>query len=320
MQRICIKHETESSTRICRWNTKTGESKPFDFFSLPKQFRNGPVRKIYVQTSLYERKASIVNLPYVLKAAGPLENDDFCPAFTYLKKDPYAMRDSSDGDSPPVRARDEPKFTWQRWSVQNDEFSELGSDFPAELKWIDPKVKTLIKKLCHPISDDFSVSATENVMYLFVLNDTTSPTLTEAGNRSQVYIGGADDGLKNRLLEGDDCHCARIKQLYQRFSSMESFAPDAAALLIELRLLLALVRREQYALFVLRVFADPRTLGRELHDLVIQALYLADNVIWGPAVNMQFGLNVKEELKKRRKFLPDHFPGSNRNRKSKKKK
>uniref|UniRef100_H2Z858 Uncharacterized protein n=1 Tax=Ciona savignyi TaxID=51511 RepID=H2Z858_CIOSA len=32
-----------------RWNTKTGESKPFDFFDLPKQFRKGIVRKAHIQ-------------------------------------------------------------------------------------------------------------------------------------------------------------------------------------------------------------------------------------------------------------------------------
>nr|CAB3262746.1 uncharacterized protein LOC100182645 [Phallusia mammillata] len=299
-----------------RWNTKSGESRPFDFFDLPKQFRKGIVRKAHIQTVLYEHKPSIANLPSTLNSTGTLEKEDFCPAFVYVKKDPYA-KDSSEGDesTAPVRARDEPKFSWQRWVVQSSDCSELGFEFPAELKWIHPKVKTLIKKLCHPIPDDFDPASTANLMYLLVLNDTTSDSLSDIGNTSQIYIGGADDGLKQKLLEGDECHCGKIKKLYEHFSSIEAFAPDTTALLVELRLLLALARREQYALFALQTFDDPRTLGRELHDLIIQALYLAQDEIWGPAVNMKFGLNVKEELKKRRKYLPDHFPGSGRKKK-----
>lgn len=41
-------------------------------------------------------------------------------------------------------------------------------------------------------------------------------------------------------------------------------------------------------------------------------MYLSNNEVWGPTVNMHFGLNLKEEMKKKRKFLPDSFPGSKR--------
>ncbi|CAK8689423.1 unnamed protein product [Clavelina lepadiformis] len=298
-----------------RWNTKSGESKPFDFFDLPKQFRKGIVRKAHMQTLLYEHKASIINLPKTVNATGTLTKEDLCPSFVYVKKDPYAKDASEADESTPVRARDEPKFSWQRWTVQGGDCTELGFEFPIELKWINPKVKTLIKKLCHPVSDDFHPENTNNLMYLLVVNDTTSETLSEVGNCSQIYIGAADEGLKEKFLQGDNCHCARMKELYEQFSTMEAFTPNTTALLVELRILLALTRKESHALFALQSFDDPRTLGRELHDLIIQVLCLADNEIWGPAVNMKFGLNVKEELKKRRRYLPDHFPGSHRKKK-----
>ncbi|XP_078484956.1 uncharacterized protein LOC144744359 [Ciona intestinalis] len=297
-----------------RWNTKSGESKPFDFFDLPKQFRKGIVRKAHIQTVLYEHKAEITNLPAVLNVTTSVEKEDFCPNFLYVKKDPYAQKEDSETNL--VRLRDDPKFSWQRWGIQGGDCDDLGFEFPAELKWIDPKVKTLIKKLCEPISDDFNPQTTKNVMYLFVVTETTSPRLTVMGNTSQIYIGGADDGILVKLLEGEDSHCSKMKQLYERFISMEAFEADSSnSLLVEMRLLLALARREQFAVFALKEYEDARSLGKALHDLVIQALYLADNEIWGPAVNMCYGLNVKEELKKRRKFLPPHFPGSNRKHK-----
>ena len=300
---------------IFSWNTKCGEYKPFDFFELPKQFTKGIVRKMHMQTVLYEHKSDILHLKKRLSPAGSFTKENMCPKYVYVKKDPYRRDPGAADEDAPKRMRDEPKFSWQSWELSSGECTERGFDFPDELKWINPKVKILIKKLTTPIPDDFDTKTTENVMYLLVVNDTTSKLLQDQGNCSQIFIGAADSGMQARFLDADDSHANRIDELYEHYVAMESFNPNRTALLVEMRILLALARREPFAVFALEVFDSPRTLGREVHDLVIKALYLANNEIWGPAVNMRFGLNVKEELKKRRRFLPDHFPGKNRKRK-----
>lgn len=243
---------------------------------------------------------------------------DFVPKYIYGKKDPYAAKQavSGDEDSGPVtRPRDEPKFIWQKWTMLEENREDLGSEFPTELKWIEPKVRTLLRKICESLEESFSPYETENAMYIVVLKETTSESLSEIGNQSQIYIGAADDGIRKRFLEGEECHCAKIRKSYSEISEMESFTPTSTSLLVELRLLLAITRQEPFALFAVKSFDHPRSLGREVHDLIIKALYLDKDEIWGPAVNMNFGLNMKEELKKRRKFLPDHFPGSKRKHK-----
>ena len=105
-----------------------------------------------------------------------------------------------------------------------------------------------------------------------------------------------------------------MMEICSHFCETETFKPHGTALLLELRLLLALVRKEDHALFVLKCCEDGRVLGKETHELIIQVLCLAEDEIWGPAVNMNFGLNVKEEFKSRRKFLPKSFPGSAKKR------
>ena len=273
------------------------------------------MRKMHIQTVLYEHKADILHLGQRINPSGIPTPGDFCPKYVYVKKDPYRKDANASDENLPVRLRDEPKFSWQSWDLISGECSDRGFEFPSELKWIDPKVKILIKKLTEPIPDDFDPDKMENVMYLLVVQDTTSKLLSDLGNCSQIYIGAADNGLRSRFLDAEDSHSKRIRQVHEHFSEMESFTPNTTALLVDLRLLLAHARREPFAVFALQVFDSPRTLGRELHDLVIKALYLANNEIWGPAVNMKFGLNVKEELKKRKRYLPDNFPGKNRRKK-----
>jgi len=300
-----------------RWNTSSGESKPFEFYSLPKHFMKGSVRRAHLQTVLYEHKNAIANLHAIfnLDQQTPLQLHCFCPAVAYVKKDPYAKPGDEDTGLP-IRSRDEPKYSWQSWSFNNPEpqtstSKDLGFEFPPDIAWISPKVKTLIKKLCEPIPDDFNPETTPNVMYMLVISETLPVKLQEPAMRSQVYIGGADQGIKDRFL-GDEGHCLKMINLFNHFSDIQYFVPHPSALLIEMRLLLALARRERHALFVLKVCDSPRTLGREVHDVIVQAMWLAKDEIWGPAVDMRFGLNMKEELKKKRRFLPDSFPGSNR--------
>lgn len=247
-----------------------------------------------------------------------LQKEDFVPKYVYGKKDPYAVKSSGDSEEahpPLIRARDDPKFKWQQWSLATNKHVEMGPEFPSELRWIEPKVKTLLRKLCEPLSDEFNTTSTTNVMYLVVIKETTSEKLPEIGSQSQVYIAPADEGLKHRFLDADDSHSTKIISSLNEILEMEAFKPSATSLLIELRLLLAIARQEPYALFALNVFDDPRAVGKEVHDLVVKALYLDNDEIWGPSVNMKFGLNVKEEMKKRKKFLPDHFPGSKRKHK-----
>ena len=63
-----------------RWNTLTGESKPYDFFSLPQQFIKGSVRKTYMQTVLYHHKNSISSIGDDIKLT------QLCPPVVYHKR------------------------------------------------------------------------------------------------------------------------------------------------------------------------------------------------------------------------------------------
>lgn len=303
-----------------RWNTNSGEATPFDFYTLPKHFVKGVVRKAWVQTQMYEHKSAIANLHELTRTAGDeMGVEHFCPGIAYLKRDPYAQPGEDNPSELPVRLRDQPKYSWQGWSFNNptpdsSTSQDLGFDFPEELSWISPKVKTLIKKLSEPIQEDFNPETTCNVMYMLVVQETLSPRLLEDGGmKSQVYIGGADEGIKERFM-GEDSHSRHLVDIRRHFTDIEYFAPHPTALLVEMRLLLAMARNEKHALFILKVCDSPRALGKEVHDLIIQTMWLASNEVWGPAVNMNFGLNLKEELKKRRKFLPDSFPGSNKHK------
>lgn len=113
-----------------------------------------------------------MNLRKILNTTA-LSKDDLAPQFVYVKKDPYTNKE--------IRPRNEPKFQWERWTVHANESQNIGTDFPSELKWINPKVKTLLKKLCNPIEDGYNLEDTENVMYLFVVNETTSNRLSQTG-------------------------------------------------------------------------------------------------------------------------------------------
>lgn len=265
-----------------------------------------------METLLFEHKPQIKDIPqrFDKTTVDEITKEDFCPLHIYGKRDPYAK--TNDDKDAVVRQRDEPKFIWQRWDMTTNERNDEGTVLPSSLKWINPKVRTLIRKLCQPLPNDFHPENTTNVMYLLVLNETTSTALPESGNISQIYIGCADNGIKKKMLEDEDAHCSKMVKVFKEVLNMETFKTTGIGLLVELRLLLAIARQEPFALFALNTFEDQRDMGKEAHDLVIQALCLDSNEIWGPAVNMNFGLNVKEEMKKRKKFLPDHFPGKKR--------
>ena len=116
---------------------------------------------------------------------------NYIQLFFFSNRDPYRKQgDGSDSDLP-IRMRNEPKYMWKKWSFNKTEQpckpTELGPTIPAELSWISPVVRLLIRKLCEPLDDEFTPENTENVMYMLVVEETISPKLPDTkGFKSQV--------------------------------------------------------------------------------------------------------------------------------------
>jgi len=302
-----------------RWSTVSGEPDDFDFYSLPAHFIKGSVRKAHVQTVLWSRRRAI-------ESFNPDDNPGgFCPQFLYHKHSPYRKEGEGDDSQLPVRMRNEPHYVWKKWSFNNSESNQStqleGEQLPQELSWISPMVRLLIRKLCAPIDRGFSPDASENVMYMLVMLDSRMHSASEPsqpgekGFKSQVYIGSAEDGLKEKFL-GEGGFCEKMASIKKHFSSAEFFAFHPTALLVEMRLMQALAAGEKFALFVLNTFEDPRQLAKEAQELVGQALFLKENELWGPATDAHFGLNLKDEMKGRKNSLPNSFPGKRRKKRS----
>jgi len=295
-----------------RWNTPCGEADDYDFYSLPANFVKGSVRKAYMQTVLWSHRQAIKSM---FSCDDNLS--DFCPPFLYHKHSPYRKVGEGSESQLPVRLRNEPHYMWKKWSFNNSESTQSAQleseQLPEELSWISPKVRLLIRKLCEPIEEEFSPDFSENVMYMLVVDDSFCKTVqyAEKGFKSKVYVGSAEDGLKENFF-GEEGFCENMLSIKKHFSNAEFFIFHPTALLVELRLLQALISKEKFALFVLNTFEDSRQLTKEVHELVGQALYLNKNELWGPATDVHFGLNLKDEMRIRKKSLPNSFPGKRR--------
>jgi len=293
-----------------RWNTPCGAADDFDFYSLPAHFIKGSVRKAHMQTVLWSQRQAI-------ESVNPDNNlGDFCPSFLYHKHSPYRKEGEGNESQLPVRMRNEPHYVWKKWSFNNSESNQStqleGEQLPQELSWISPMVRLLIRKLCEPIDRGFSPDASENVMYMLVVHSTSEPSQPgEKGFKSQVYIGSAEDGLKEKFF-GEGGFCENMVSIKKHFSSAEFFTFHPTALLVEMRLMQALISEERFALFALNTFEDSRQLAKEAQELVGQALFLNKNELWGPATDVHFGLNLKDEMKVRKNSLPNSFPGKRR--------
>ena len=82
-----------------------------------------------------------------------------------------------------------------------------------------------------------------------------------------MYIGSAEEGLKENFF-GEGGFCENMASIKKHFSSAEFFTFHPTALLIEMRLMQALVFEEKFALFALKTFEDSRQLAKEAQELV----------------------------------------------------
>ena len=153
---------------------------------------------------------------------------------------------------------------WKSSRADEDEFYRV-KDINKTLSWIKPSIRTFITENADEQSrevDYLKKSLEKPTLYWAVLNDRDfmpgeKLKLKETG-RTQVYVGRAINGIKGRWTRDGDNHCKMMKKCLDNVCAMTTYDPLRleGISLVDARLTLAKVRREETALFVIKTFGD----------------------------------------------------------------
>ena len=250
-----------------KWATKNGEPDEFNFYKFCDLERLKPVksknkhkemtdgktahlkykpRNAHVKTQLY-RHCSV-------NTKNDCSKEQLCP--------PVYMRTKEKGwiKCNPVKK----KFI--RVTSQNIKFSE-------HFSWIKEPIRNFISETAVEIGD----SVLENVLkkhtlYWAVVQDTDF----QSGNllkikdigETQVYVGKANNGVEGRWLKDNNSHCRMMKKCLDNVQIMATYQPKQLKdiQLVDARLLLAKLRSEKCALFVMKTYCEDDKNDLEAHE------------------------------------------------------
>ena len=224
-----------------RWRTHNGDPDDYTFY----QFRDNEnttdllkyiPRQAHVKATLYKecRGESVYHLKRISK-------QQLCPT-VYIRT----------------------AGVWKSWRADKDEFNDV-EDINIQLSWIKPSIRTFITENADEQSREVEYlkrSLEKHTLYWAVLNDRDfmpgeKLKLKETG-RTQVYVGRANYGIQGRWLKDGDNHCEMMKKCLDNVCAMTTYDPLRleGISLVDARLTLAKVRREETALFVIKTFGD----------------------------------------------------------------
>jgi len=296
-----------------RWNTSDGQYVPFNFFDLPEEFQKHRLYNCWLQTKLYESRTLI-----------EMREGDFSdfliPTFCRVKVLKGKRAKSSRRRN---RSYQPSNYMWKSDSGATEEFP---------VKWLPPKLKTVVKKHCAEYSSmDYSLlrhldergfsdededdqpdddEDDENFgVYLLILENENCP------QKCQLYFGWYEQNVEMAIKE----HEKNISEIAVQMCSTENFRYNSEWKTIDILLLLSLLHKREMVCF--RV-ANGFSVDRDVVGIVLRAaksetlldIGKNDSIhLWGPPVQPKYGVNSRLELEElKRSYRPTSFPGSQR--------
>ncbi len=229
-----------------RWKTPNGDPKDYTFYQFCDNENTTDLlkyipRQAHVKATLYKecRQRDVNDLRGITE-----KKENLCPT-VYIRT---AGR-------------------WKPSRADEDEFNDA-EDSNTHLSWIDSSILTFITENAdEQNNDDESVqdSLEKPTLYWAVLDDSDFKPgeklkLKEIG-RTQVYVGRTNKGIKGRWTGGGNNHCDKMKKCLDNVCDMMTIMTyDPSRLegisLVDARLVLAKVRGEKTALFVIKTFGE----------------------------------------------------------------
>ena len=134
--------------------------------------------------------------------------------------------------------------------------------YSSDLSWIDRSIfKFITENADEQNFESLGKSIAKPTLYWAVLEDNDfvagKNLKLESIGKTQVYVGRADKGIRGRWISGTN-HCAMMKKCLDNVCAMTTYDPSTlkGIQLVDARLVLAKVRKENTALFVIKTFDD----------------------------------------------------------------
>lgn len=235
-----------------RWHTMTGEPNDYTFYEFcdnenTRDFFKYKPRQAHVKATLY-KECRVKNVS-TLRA---ITKDELCPK-VYIRT--TTGWKTWQPDKP-----DTIENACELWQADNPQAFWNGN----EVGWMDESIKNFIAENADEQIDDYGLirSLSKPTLYWAVLRDSDFTSgdklkLNKIG-QTQVYVGKANNGIKGRWCHDGDNHCQMMSKCLRNVCEMTTYDPsrlDGMAL-VDARLTLAKVRKEETAVFVIKTFDD----------------------------------------------------------------
>ena len=227
-----------------KWSTDTGKPDNYTFYQFYEMKNTSSLlqyapRLAHVKATLYKECRSICN------DVQGMRKEELCP-MVYIRT---------------VRG-------WKTWKPGEPGFNCV-RDIDDHLNWIHRDILNFINAVVQRFgSANLKESLKKPTLYWAVLQDKDlrHPTLNEC-SKTQVYVGKAINGIRGRWTLDGGNHCFKMKKCLDNVSAMTTWSTyDPLRLkgipLVDARLALAKVRKENTALFVMETF------GRDEEELL----------------------------------------------------
>ena len=154
---------------------------------------------------------------------------------------------------------------WKIWNANEPETFLDQENFNDYFSWVNEHIRTAIEEnadIESGIEDNLEKALKEPTLYWAVLDDKDFEAgeklkLHEIG-QTQVYVGKANNGIYGRWTHDSDNHCEMMKKCLDNVYAMMTYDPSRleGIQLVDARLVLAKVRGERSALFLIKTFGD----------------------------------------------------------------
>ena len=144
---------------------------------------------------------------------------------------------------------------WKTWDPVTRKFDAFSNGF----KWIQEPILDFITATAVEKNGD-AKALEEPTLYWAVVQDKDVKSgdhlkIKDIG-KTQVYVGKANNGVKGRWLNDGESHCKMMKTCLNNVQNMRTYEPERleGIQLVDARLLLAKLREEKCALFVMKTY------------------------------------------------------------------
>ena len=266
-----------------KWHTKTGDPDPFSFYKFCKSVEDAggedvmtyDTRRAHVISKLYQTQEK-------LRGIRGLAHQKLCP---------------------PIYVRSfRKKSQWATWTWKESKTWELKNK--QNIDWITNKdLKNYITDESKTQNERCKDFPHNNQQLYWLVIEEDDPNLEQAEDRTfktQVYVGRAKNGVRERWLSSGTSHCKKMQFARDVMCNMLSFDPTAlrSEQLVDLRVLLHKACNpdgSKSGLFIMDEFPDNKALveaeGNDIDGIELKKGETSDTYTFR-VTDMKYGMNL----------------------------